>query len=1314
MKKTLKISNRLGFALVIMLALVVLLTGLVLAFFSYSSLQRQIGNASSKQATADLFAQGAINTIIAGFKQEIATGSTNYTIGTNTVSIPLASSNAAPFLVGTSTNLPNLIKRSANGLPFYPGGTNMAAANSTTNSSQNGRSISLARWNAAMLLPKANTNSTDLTPTNFTAPDWILVNRAGANPTTWNTNMRWTEVATNTTTVVGRYAYAIYNEGGLLDVNVAGYPPGVASNTLTTYKNTVASADLTQVGLSTNVIAALVGWRNAASAQPVGSFPNYSFSAVSQTNFFKNVSSNSFGFLRPANTNVVAGESDRMFVSRQQLMQFMSALADSGLQTKAAAQNAAQYLGTFSRALEQPSFAPNPKRPSIVGTSIPPAPASVNSYQGNNTYYGGESAINLTAGGFLSVRVQNVFTRRNGAQAVVGEPLVKTKFALSNLARVTTTATASASASDPIYSRFGLTRATTASPWVYNHGSTIIMTLSQVAALTGSNAREPDFAELLKAAVNVGSVGKSGPSGQGSNDQYRMDVSGDVQILQIMANLIDQQKTDNYPTRIQYTQNFQSSNIVRTVYGDQDLPYFYRWNFYGFTTKLPSPLLTWNDKVTFGSGTNSVDVRHTITGTLVNSGSAAYMLIPQIWNPHDANTPVASGGGPTTFRITAETNFPGGNPFSAWGINAVPAAGTTNFDGGDYTAANPPSSAKSPTLYMNPANSFIQFVDASGGKAFREPTILWRNNFPAGVTLTGTSRKEDSSLTGNTYYGILVGETPISWTWLDSGTSYVSQTSTLRMGQAVPGISGSQVENMTFRMQYLDPSGSWVTYQETYVESGLRDHPSYSLHVNKDDTAYVGNSKWANPLATGYGTSPPFERQQSATYDPRTNRFTAPADGSYNGDDPTLNGNPTLDAVTMVANNAPDASQNAAVASSNFVLMKTQRPTTAGGQPWNYLTPCRGYDSTMHWYTSLSTTVGGNNGLHNGSDANCLDGLLSQNNPAVKVPSANGGTIQSYYYEDPDGVARRAMGAYVGVSPTNPSGKLTNTTTTVGLPMATSGSSFAGGIVTPSSQSQSRAIILHRPFRSVAEMSYAFRGTPWKNIDFFTPESGDTALLDVFCVNEPPADALVAGKVDLNTHQAPVLKALFSGANRDEFALFPTPPASGTLPALSANEVNNLANTLVGLTSNTANSWQGPLVNIGDIVGHFVYPDPGALATSVKDVFQYTSPANSTRYTFSGFSAALSDTTIWDASNVTSTQNIQRFREAAIRPLADCGQTRVWNLLIDVVAQIGRYSPSATGLDQFVVEGEQRYWVHVAIDRYTGQIIDKQLELVSE
>ena len=71
-------------------------------------------------------------------------------------------------------------------------------------------------------------------------------------------------------------------------------------------------------------------------------------------------------------------------------------------------------------------------------------------------------------------------------------------------------------------------------------------------------------------------------------------------------------------------------------------------------------------------------------------------------------------------------------------------------------------------------------------------------------------------------------------------------------------------------------------------------------------------------------------------------------------------------------------------------------------------------------------------------------------------------------------------------------------------------------------------------------------------------------------------------------------------------------------------------------------------------------------------------------------------------------------QEAVPRALASVGQTRTWNLMIDVIAQSGNYPPGANDLANFVVQGEQRYWVHVAIDRFIGQVIDRQIELVIE
>ena len=47
----------------------------------------------------------------------------------------------------------------------------------------------------------------------------------------------------------------------------------------------------------------------------------------------------------------------------------------------------------------------------------------------------------------------------------------------------------------------------------------------------------------------------------------------------------------------------------------------------------------------------------------------------------------------------------------------------------------------------------------------------------------------------------------------------------------------------------------------------------------------------------------------------------------------------------------------------------------------------------------------------------------------------------------------------------------------------------------------------------------------------------------------------------------------------------------------------------------------------------------------------------------------------------------------------------------------GLVGPLQTKCNQppdFIVKGEQHYWVHTATDRFTGQVIDKQIEIVND
>ena len=74
-------------------------------------------------------------------------------------------------------------------------------------------------------------------------------------------------------------------------------------------------------------------------------------------------------------------------------------------------------------------------------------------------------------------------------------------------------------------------------------------------------------------------------------------------------------------------------------------------------------------------------------------------------------------------------------------------------------------------------------------------------------------------------------------------------------------------------------------------------------------------------------------------------------------------------------------------------------------------------------------------------------------------------------------------------------------------------------------------------------------------------------------------------------------------------------------------------------------------------------------------------------------------------------------KQTIARALAEIGQARTWNLMIDVIAQTGKYAPGTPDLSnpaKFIVEGEKRYWLHIALDRDNGTVLGTQLEEVLE
>jgi hypothetical protein len=210
-----------------------------------------------------------------------------------------------------------------------------------------------------------------------------------------------------------------------------------------------------------------------------------------------------------------------------------------------------------------------------------------------------------------------------------------------------------------------------------------------------------------------------------------------------------------------------------------------------------------------------------------------------------------------------------------------------------------------------------------------------------------------------------------------------------------------------------------------------------------------------------------------------------------------------------------------------------------------------------------------------------------------------------------------------------------------------------GSTIMFGTNSANRQRLPSAPFQSVAELGQVFRDQPWKTLGFTIANSGDAGLLDVFTLQDV---ATTAGRTSLNTKQSSVLAAILSkGALRIDGSSI-----------ITSTQANNVAAAIVGATATN------PLISKADLVAQLA--------------------ANSS---FMGLGN-------------------KEARECVMRALTDAGQTRTWNLMIDVIAQSGRYPPTATTLSQFVVQGEKRYWLHIAIDRFTGEIIDQQLEAVYE
>src|SRR5258708_27110944 len=141
-----------GAALIIVLSLVVLLTGLMVAYVSRTTSDRQVAHSSFNQSKADQLAASAMDNIIGGLRQEITgpspTPTPPYLPATNANMLPMRSGTPSPTpLPGPPDPIPNLVRRSLrfnnpgelNAMPSPRVPSLPSAVNSTTATPPHGR-----------------------------------------------------------------------------------------------------------------------------------------------------------------------------------------------------------------------------------------------------------------------------------------------------------------------------------------------------------------------------------------------------------------------------------------------------------------------------------------------------------------------------------------------------------------------------------------------------------------------------------------------------------------------------------------------------------------------------------------------------------------------------------------------------------------------------------------------------------------------------------------------------------------------------------------------------------------------------------------------------------------------------------------------------------------------------------------------------------------------------------------------------------------------------------------------------------------------
>jgi hypothetical protein len=1238
--------GRESFALIVTLGLVAICTILLVIFVTAMQMDRTASFSYSQSLKAHQLAYGGLHLVVAQLQDEMqkdaAPDTGGYGLGASVLT-NVTAANVLPQGVGTNSAMPNLLKVSTNA-PFFTSGANasstlQACPISCTATSLNGRYISARRWNNSYF---------GTFPSDSSTPSWVMMTRAGPtnasslifgsgaagtinNPSTSNTNY-----------AVGRFAYAVYDEGSLLDVTVAGYPTNyiTSPSQLQAIKGTLAGADLTQVGITNP--QTFVEWRNAATAASSASYMSY------VTNF---AATNGF-------TQVANG--DTTFLSRQDLIAAAQA-GVAGLTT-----SCLTNLTTFTRELNAPSWSPETNAPAggiykyaanaLLSTASPFSSAKPNP---NRL----APQVHRTKGGTVTAYLANGQPYTYTVNA--GDTVALRRFPLDRLNWITPSGPATGISAAAIQACFGLvwTQPSTSNPdsnwtsiganclWQYvgPSGSTeqgSIETLDQVAA--EATPREPNFFELLQAGILSGSLGINALA---DNNKWgtplpSMDQSySTLQVLRIGASMISQVQSSAYPVNIEYLQNdANSGNVSLVACGVANLPYIS--GFQPLCGASPSPVDPGYN--IFFANTDQPTGTHTL---------ATYFLF-QLWNPAQQSA-TATPTRPNV-RLCLQGSVGAQSQFAA---------------GQGYTFSTVVSGTYSDWGFTQniPANSsYIQLASTGtvGVNGFLNPALITSSDVASGssstqwiATQTGASALYVDPKISYEAFHVMDSSGKDLKVNMNQTIPYSGTTPPAflqdNMGVLLGFYSGSVLTakpdtTQTFQllMKYQDPSGNWIPYDYWIGDND----PLYWAYCAKLGNAAV-EVNFAGQKTQQAFAVPVLSNTLNCTGGYQT--------GTLSTSDSGLHATTALSCDPRSIRFGPWLFSGSSGGGANALAAYTSRESLWAGDTKANLPSGTatfgtiGFGEQTNFVIPPAGSVPGTLGNSMGSSASApfriayLPAWLSRNNTANVLTGSAATSYSSY--TDTDGIQRIADS---GLFTNAPSGNVAPPT---GNPFYMAGT-----------RTSDRPVILNRPFNSAGEIGYTFRDDPWRSLDFFSAYNGastsaDAGLLDYFTVTDA-TNTVVAGRINLNTQNTAVLQAVLNNTLADTV---------GNTGASTLSNPTAMAQKLAAYTAAT------PLVNKDQLVTGFGPTLPiGATAAT---------PFGST-----------------------DEQSVKACREAYVRSLADVGQTRTWNLMIDVIAQAGHYPPTAKSLDQFVVEGEFRVWLHVAIDRFTGQVIDEKLEPVNQ